>query len=884
MWKQVAAKVFGTRNQRELRKMMPLVAKINSLEDEFSKLSDDQIKAKTTEFKDRYKNGESLDDLLPEAFSVVREAAKRVMGMRHYDVQLLGGIVLHRGCIAEMRTGEGKTLTSTLAVYLNALTCKGVHVVTVNDYLATRDAEWMGRIYKWLGLTVGVIVHGLSDSDRRVAYGADITYGTNNEFGFDYLKDNMKHQVERLVHRGFNYAIVDEVDSVLIDEARTPLIISGPAEGDVGKYFEANQVVVKLKQDVDYTVDEKDHHAFFTEEGISHAERLLSVENLYDSANIEILHCLEQALKAHHLFKRDIDYLVENDQVVIIDSHTGRKMPGRRYSDGLHQALEAKEGVKVESENQTMASVTFQNFFRMYDKLAGMTGTAETEAPEFVSIYELEVFVIPTNKPIIRKDFNDQVFGTKEDKYQAIAKQIREYYEAGRPVLVGTIAIETSEYLSSLIRKEGVPHVVLNAKFHEQESEIVAQAGRKGAVTIATNMAGRGTDIILGGNPEMLARKEFNLKEGAEESDFEPIFAKYKKQCEIEKAEVLERGGLAILGTERHDSRRIDNQLRGRAGRQGDPGESKFFISLEDNLMRLFGNDRMKGILLKNMEPGVPIEHKMVSKAIERAQKAVEARNFESRKHVLEYDDVMNKQRKTFYGMRRQLMDENPREFLFERLEAVLGAFVDEIIAKQGASDEDLKKWSDSVFYYFNVRVESYPTRQNRDAYLSQLVEQLTAEYTERWDTLGLEEESIQGHERFIMLYVIDQQWKDHMRSMDHLKQSVGLQSYAQKDPLIEYKKSSFEMFNGLMDRIDEEVVRTFMHIQPKVNDSSVEQMRRRRENEARALRRAGSEEDSGKPKTVRRTQPKVGRNDPCPCGSGKKYKRCHGSTAVSVD
>ena len=869
----LARKVFGSKNEREIKKLDGLVAEVASWEPKIKPLSDDELVGKTAEFQDRIAKGETLDGLLPEAFAVAREAAIRVLGMRPYDVQVLGGIVLHNGCIAEMKTGEGKTLTATMPVYLNALSGKGVFVVTVNDYLAKRDAEWMGRVYRFLGLTVGTILHEKNDRERKEAYACDITYGTNNEFGFDYLRDNMKHNSEQLAQRGFNYAIVDEVDSVLIDEARTPLIISGPAEESTSKYYDANEAVLRLNPDVDYTVDEKDHHALLTDEGIHHAEKLLKVSNLYDVGNVEVLHCLEQSLKAHFLFKKDVDYLVEDEQVIIIDQSTGRKMPGRRYSEGLHQGLEAKEGVKIEKQNQTLASVTFQNFFRMFDKLAGMTGTAETEAAEFLNIYKLEVMVVPTNRPLARKDMNDQVYGTYQDKLDAIIDEIKTQSNSGRPVLVGTIAIESSELLSNHLRKAGVKHVVLNAKYHASEADIVAQAGRKGAVTIATNMAGRGTDILLGGNPDALTNEELMNNP---EADRDALFEKYKVQCEAEKQEVLSLGGLCIIGTERHESRRIDNQLRGRAGRQGDPGSSQFFISLEDKLMRLFGNEKMKKVLAANMEEGVPIQHKMVNKAIQKAQKAVEAQHFEIRKRTVDYDDVMNKQRTTFYKMRHELLREDPREFFFQRMAAIADYFFNEYAASARRDEEDKKRLEESL-HNLLISKPNFEETSDVDALKESLVGEVRELYAQKWDVLEMPEEAIREHERFIMLYVIDQQWKDHMRNMDFLREGISLQGYAQKDPLIEYKKASFEMFNGLMDRLDEEVVKTLVHVQPRISDQAVDRMKAQRAREEKAMKMAGKEAEEARPRTVRRDKPKIGRNAPCPCGSGKKYKQCCG-------
>ncbi|CAM2065119.1 Protein translocase subunit SecA [Sulfidibacter corallicola] len=879
MLKTIATKVFGSKNERELKKLWPHVDRINSHEPEMQKLSDDQLKGKTVEFKERLEAGETVDTIMPEAFAALREASVRVMGMRHYDVQMLGGVILHKGAIAEMRTGEGKTLTATLPVYLNALAGLGVHVVTVNDYLAKRDAEWMGTLYQWMGLTTGCILNQMDEVERKANYACDITYGTNNEFGFDYLRDNMKFKPESLVQRGFNYVIVDEVDSVLIDEARTPLIISGPAEGDTGKYYDANQVVVKLQADAHFTVDEKDNHALFNEDGIRKMESLLGVNNLYDIENIQILHCLEQALRAHHLFKKDVDYVVNDGQVIIIDSHTGRPMPGRRYSDGLHQALEAKEGVHIERQNQTLASVTFQNFFRMYDKLSGMTGTAETEAREFHSIYKLDTYVVPTNKPMVRDDKNDQVYGTTKSKFTALLNEIQIHNKKGRPVLVGTIAIETSEEISAWLTKQKIAHIVLNAKYHAQESEIVAQAGRLGAVTIATNMAGRGTDIILGGNAEMLAKSDMAKDP---EADYDELLHKYEAICAEEKKKVLDLGGLVILGTERHDSRRIDNQLRGRSGRQGDPGLSLFFISLEDKLMRLFGNDTMKRMMKSQMEDGVPIEHRMISRAIERAQKAVEARHFDSRKHVLEYDDVMNKQRTTFYALRRKLLYGKAREHLFERAEAIAQAQVTEYLELQKPEEGDRSRLAESFRSLFDFDLgDAKITETTAEAVL----EHVKAGYSEKWDVLELPSEVVEDHERFIMLYVIDQQWKDHMRTMDSLQDHVRLQAYAQKDPLTIYKRESFTQFNELMDRIDEEVVRMLVHVQPQIRGESINRMKQERAREEKAMQLAGNRDEEGedkpaKPKPVRRTEPKVGRNEACPCGSGKKYKKCHGRNA----
>ncbi len=872
------SRLFGSKNDREIKKLQPLVRAVADFEPKLKALDDAHLQAKTGEFKQRLAQGATLDDLLPEAFAATREASRRVLGMRHFDVQIMGGIILHRGAIAEMKTGEGKTLTATLPLYLNALEGRGAWLVTVNDYLAKRDAEWMGQIYNFLGLSVGVILHDKNDRERYEAYHSDITYGTNNEFGFDYLRDNMKFETGTLVQRDYRYAIVDEVDSVLIDEARTPLIISGAADDNTQKYAEANEVVIKLQSGTHYTVDEKDHHALFTEEGIQRSEKLLGVSNLYDAANIEILHCLEQSLKAQFLFKRDVDYMINDGQVVIVDQHTGRLMPGRRYSDGLHQALEAKEGVTIERQNQTLASVTFQNFFRMFDKLSGMTGTAETEAPEFLKIYKLECFVLPTNKPMARVDANDLIYGNKVAKFKAIVEEIRKQHQNGRPILVGTIAIETSEELSSVLTRHGIKHTVLNAKYHAIEADIIAQAGRLGGVTIATNMAGRGTDIILGGNPEALAR--YDQRQNPE-ADFDALYAKYKTICDEEKKRVLELGGLFILGTERHESRRIDNQLRGRSGRQGDPGRSQFYLALDDKLMRLFGNQTIKNYIARNMEEDEPIEHKIISRSVEKAQKSIEARNFDSRKHLLEYDDVMNQQRNTFYRMRRELLFGNSgRDFLYERVEDIANHYVNQYNDNE-RPDESEKKYLLETFFSIFAYEPSDEIRSawpvDTKAVLAELLTEVKADYEDKWNLLGIPEDVVAHQERFIMLYRIDQQWKDHMRNMDHLKEGIGLMSYAQKDPLIEYKKASLEMFTDLLYRIDEDVVKTLVHLRPTLSEDSMRVMQRRRAEEAKAMREVGTEVEEQRTKTVRRDRPKLGRNDPCDCGSGKKYKHCHG-------
>ena len=838
----ILQKVFGTRHDREVKKLRPLVAKINDLEPEIQALSDDELKAKTPEFKQRIENGESLDSLLPEAFAVVREAGKRVLNMRHYDVQLIGGIVLHQGKIAEMKTGEGKTLVATLPVYLNALTGRGVHVVTVNDYLAKRDSQWMGKLYNFLGLSTGVIVHGLDDDERKAAYAADITYGTNNEFGFDFLRDNMKYSLEDMVQREFYYAIVDEVDSILIDEARTPLIISGPSEDSTDLYYRVNSVIPSLKKDTHFTVDEKARTASLTDEGVVLVEKMLGVDNLYDPVNTEILHHVQQALKAHALFKKDVDYIVKDGEVIIVDEFTGRIMPGRRYSDGLHQALEAKEGVKIESENQTLASITFQNFFRMYEKLAGMTGTADTEAAEFKKIYDLDVVVIPTDKPMIRVDHPDVVFRTIEEKFNAAAREIKELHKKGQPVLVGTTSVEDSERLSGILKKMGVPHEVLNAKYHEREAEIVAHAGEKGRVTIATNMAGRGTDIVLG--------------EG-----------------------VAELGGLHILGTERHESRRIDNQLRGRAGRQGDPGSSRFYLALEDDLLRIFGSERIAGLMDKmGMEPGEPIEHSMLSKAIENAQRKVEAHNFEIRKHLLEYDDVMNKQREVIYSQRKQIMKgENLRDDIME--------FIDEIVSVLVSTYADEKappsEWDwDGLIkrlkgqFALDLKISEEERESLTVEELEEKLDRLFHEaYEKQVELFGPEE--MARAERFIMLQVLDGLWKDHLLNMDHLRDGIGLRGYGQKDPLQEYKREGFDMFMDMIQRFREETVSILLRIVPMRQEEVDAMEEKRRRQQERELRMNRGEDE--KPQPVRRKSKKVGRNEPCPCGSGKKYKKCCG-------
>ncbi len=889
MVKQLITKVFGTKNDRLLKAMQPLVHQVNELEPEIQQLTDIQLKEKIQNYRDdimsRIAEGQEaapiLDELLPEVFAITRETGRRVLNMRHFDVQLVGGIVLHRGMIAEMKTGEGKTLVATLPAVLNALTGKGVHIITVNDYLASRDQEWMGQIYNFLGLTTGTITHGLDDQQRKDAYNADITYGTNNEFGFDYLRDNMKFYPEDCVQRDFHFCIVDEVDSILIDEARTPLIISGPSEESTEKYYDANRIIPSLKRakdeedpEGDYEVDEKDRTATLTEKGVARSEQLLGVENLYDPVNIEILHCVEQALKAHSLFERDVDYIVKESEVIIVDEFTGRLMPGRRFSDGLHQALEAKEDVRIQSENQTLATITFQNYFRMYEKLSGMTGTADTEATEFKQIYDLDVMVIPTNEPMVRKDYPDQVYRTEREKFNAIIEDIQVRNEKGQPALVGTVSIEKSEQLSSLLKKRKIRHVVLNAKHHEREAEIVAQAGRKGAVTIATNMAGRGTDIVLGGNPDMMAAAE--LPEDATPEQRQQLVARMKEQCKAEKAEVLEAGGLYIIGSERHESRRIDNQLRGRSGRQGDPGASRFYLSLEDDLMRIFGSDRISGVMSRlGMEEGVPIEHGMISKSIERAQKQVENHNFDIRKRLLDYDMVMNQQRSTFYGLRRKILEGNAREHVYNLTEDILFWLEDQFIGDPKHPDEwHAEEYAKKIKEYFAVEITPEDVRSmGKEELAEKLFDQAKNEYEVKVEKIG-NEEMFRMHERFVALQFLDRHWKEHLRHMDHLKDSIGLRGYGQKDPLIEYKKESLALFEDMMARVEDNIIKVLYWIQPPSEDQATEEKRRAKARQNRFLN-VGAK--GPVVKQVKRDNPKVGRNDPCPCGSGKKYKKCCG-------
>jgi preprotein translocase subunit SecA len=986
MIQNLLAKVVGTQNERELKRLRPLVAQINALEPSIQPLSEEALRAKTVEFRQRLANGESLEDLQPEAFAVVREVGRRVLNMRHFDVQLVGGAVLHSGKISEMKTGEGKTLVATLPAYLNALGGKGVHVVTVNDYLARRDSEWMGRIYRFLGLSVGVIQHDLKDDERQIAYAADITYGTNNEFGFDYLRDNMKFELAHYVQRGHHFAIVDEVDSILIDEARTPLIISGPAELSTDLYYEVDRIVPRLKAGAvvrgdtkaedrealeatgDYIIDEKHKTVTLTESGTAKAEQLLVQHlgggHIYDLENAHIKHHVDQALRAHTLYHDDVEYMVKDGEVVIVDEFTGRLMPGRRWSDGLHQAVEAKEHntkhpeVKIERENQTLATVTFQNYFRKYKKLSGMTGTADTEAVEFGSIYKLDVNVIPPNRVLRRIENPDLVYRTEGEKWDAIVTDILEEHSKGRPVLVGTVSIEKSEKLSSLLDKRGLKrgnmtggdaerHVVLNAKYHAQEAEIVSQAGRKGSVTIATNMAGRGTDILLGGNAEFMARQQCLAEQVAERlpkgeerfvddehfvyfyhldafyrvpaAQYTRAFEHFRKQCDAEHEEVVAAGGLHILGTERHESRRIDNQLRGRAGRQGDPGSSRFYLSLEDDLMRIFGSDRISGLMQRlGMEEGVPIEHGMVSRAIERAQKQVEAQNFSVRKHLLEYDDVMNKQRESIYGLRRQILDGSMKfedeagdeeivdthEYLMSLGEEVL----DVQTALYAAREADYEQWDIEALKRETGNIFAIDTSaldfsdQTSDEIRDSIWNLAVESYKEKETLVGAD--VMHRVERDIMLQIVDTQWKDHLYSLDHLKEGIGLRGYGQRDPLVEYKKESFELFQAMKERVDEETVRFLWRLRPMLGEDAQMPPRRPARPKAPIILSGPSEEPvpafagamrSAGPaaparnrqparvggddaiKTVRRDEPKVGRNDPCPCGSGKKYKKCHG-------
>ncbi len=965
------AKVIGTQNERDLKRLRPIVAEISAKEPEIERLSDEQLRAKTAEFRQRLAAGSTVDDLLTEAFAVVREAGRRVLSMRHFDVQLIGGLVLHRGRIAEMKTGEGKTLVATLPAYLNALDGKGVHVVTVNDYLARRDSEWMGRIYRFLGMSVGVIQHDLNDQERQVAYASDITYGTNNEFGFDYLRDNMKFDLAHYVQRGHHYAIVDEVDSILIDEARTPLIISGPAEESTDLYYEVDRIIPKLSPGAvtqgnvkaedreelektgDFLVDEKHKTVTLTESGMAKSEKMLEHRlqpgGLYDPANMPLLHHINQALRAHSLFKLDVDYMIKDGGVVIVDEFTGRLMPGRRWSDGLHQAVEAKEKVKIERENQTLATVTFQNYFRKYKKLSGMTGTADTEAEEFAKIYKLDVMVAPTNRVLRRVEEPDTVYRTEREKFEAIVADIIEKQAEGRPVLVGTVSIEKSERLSKLLKLRGIKHVVLNAKYHAQEAEIVAQAGRKATVTIATNMAGRGTDILLGGNSEFMARQQTLADEIAvripkaeakfvddnefvyfyhidsfyrvPRADYDRIYAALKRQTDAEHEQVVAVNGLHIIATERHEARRIDNQLRGRAGRQGDPGSSRFYLSLEDDLMRIFGSDRISGLMQRlGMEEGVPIEHRMVTKAIERAQKQVEGQNFSVRKHLLEYDDVMNKQRESIYSLRRELLeghinitdDESveSREYLLTLAEELLDGTVQTYAGPEVDPDErDLEALKVAVVEIYGVEPAEFDALDLEGMGPDQMSDALWVPILQKYEkkeTL-VPAEILRRVERDIMLQIVDAQWKDHLYSLDHLKEGIGLRGYGQRDPLVEYKKESFALFTAMKDRIEEEMVRYLWRLTPVSGDDAgsaapARPMAPRRPPPQITLNapsaaatspfgavRSNAQQSAGPPhpartggddviRQVKRDEPKVGRNDPCPCGSGKKYKKCHGA------
>ena len=894
MFNTILAKIIGNQNERELKKIHPVVERVNELEAEVSKLSDADLRSKTSEFKGRLKADESLDDLLPEAFAVVREAGKRTIDMRHFDVQIIGGHVLHQGKIAEMKTGEGKTLVATLPIYLNALNGDGVHLVTVNDYLARRDAEWMSPIYKFLDMRVGFIQHDMPEKERKAAYQCDVTYGTNNEYGFDYLRDNMKYSGSDCVQPGHNFAIVDEVDSILVDEARTPLIISGPSEESTDKYYRIDKLIPRLVREQDYKIDEKARTVVLQETGVEKGERYLGIENLYDPNHMELVHHIQQALKAHTLFKRDADYMVKDGQVIIVDEFTGRLMPGRRYSDGLHQALEAKEGVRIERENQTLATITFQNYFRMYDKLAGMTGTAETEAAEFDKIYKLEVVVIPTNQPLIRKEYPDLVYRTEREKFNAVADEIKELNSTGQPVLVGTTSIEKSERVSTLLKRRGIKHVVLNAKYHEKEAEIVAQAGKKGAVTIATNMAGRGTDIILGGNPEFQAKLTFrarNLNPEKQVDEYREELKKLLPDWQKEHDKVIELGGVHIIGTERHEARRIDNQLRGRSGRQGDPGSSRFYLSLEDDLMRIFGSENISGLMHKlGMEEGVPIESRLITRQIERAQKQVEGRNFEIRKHLLEYDDVMNKQRQEIYRFRRDLLDEqDQKEYILKLTEDILLEFLDTYAHLDMNPEEwDLENLKVNLKRVFAVDLPEKAGQLSRPELEEQLLDQVKSKYEDKEKDVGAE--MMRWYERMVMLQIMDQQWKDHLLALDHLKEGIGLRGYGQRDPLVEYKRESFGLFEELWNRATEEMVRMLFLLRPitETDERELLTARQRRQEvtysgpeatSSAAFQPSQTVDDrtAAAVKTVVRNNPKVGRNDPCSCGSGKKYKKCCG-------
>ncbi|ATB41661.1 preprotein translocase subunit SecA [Cystobacter fuscus] len=937
-------KIIGTKNERELRKTGPKVQRINALESKMRELKDEDFPAATARMKQEVQNGRPLDDLLCESFALVREAARRVIGQRHYDVQLIGGMFLHQGCIAEMRTGEGKTLTATLPSYLNALSNRGVHIVTVNDYLARRDAEQMGRIHRFLGMTTGCILHELNDRQRQEAYRADITYGQNNEFGFDYLRDNMKFRLQDYVQRELNYAIVDEVDSILIDEARTPLIISGPTDDTTDKYYKVDKVIPGLVPDQDYILDEKHKSVSLTDAGIEKVQKRLSIANLYDPAEIETLHHVDQALRAHTLYKRDRDYVVRDGEVMIVDEFTGRLMKGRRWSDGLHQAVEAKEGVNIENENQTLATISFQNYFRMYSKLSGMTGTADTEAEEFAKIYNLEVRVVPTNRPMIRQDLEDVVYKTEREKFEAVCKDIEELHKKGQPVLVGTVSIAKSEVVASFLSKRGIPHNVLNAKQHEREADIIAQAGRKGAITISTNMAGRGTDILLGGNPETMAKHEvgaepqppppspdgqpvdltgYQQELAAHKQRFEEALAKFKAQTSREREEVMAAGGLCIIGTERHESRRIDNQLRGRAGRQGDPGTSRFYLSLEDDLMRIFGSERISGLMERlGMEEGEVIEHVWLSRAIESAQRRVEGHNFDIRKNLLEYDDVMNQQRRTIYKLRRKVLaagagiplveyDEDKKtrvklrteqtvswadykEMILDAVEDVIVSLTDTYCPSKNPASWDIEALARGVKDTLNLEM-SFATAGSREDIQNDIY--ATAEKVIR----AREEEFGEEFLRFLQvryLVSIDTLWKDHLLAMDHLRQGIGLRGYGQKDPKQEYKKEGYSGFMQMLGAISAQFVSQMMRVQARAATAAAEETARLARQMAQRQRQMheGRADADGKlaepaaprPAATRQAAapsggPKVGRNDPCPCGSGKKYKKCHGANEASV-
>jgi len=941
---RVVARFIGTKHERDVKRLSPAVEAINALAAECERLSDAELKARAQQLREdvlkrlgdaepsepdyKQRLSEALEPAMPPAFALVREAGRRTLGLRHFDVQLIGGMVLHEGKIAEMKTGEGKTLVATLPAFLNALAGRGVHIVTVNDYLARRDAEWMGPIYRALGLTVGVIVHDLDEVQRRAAYAADITYGTNNEFGFDYLRDNMKYDLADCVQRGHQFAIVDEVDSILIDEARTPLIISGPAEESTDKYYRIDKIIPKLIQEIDYTIDEKHRTATLTEEGVGKVEKLLGLGNLYDPKHMEMIHHVYQGLRAHTLYKRDVDYVVKNNEVVIVDEFTGREMPGRRWSDGLHQAVEAKEAVKIERENQTLATITFQNYFRMYKKLSGMTGTAETEAPEFNKIYNLDVVAVPTNRTLRRHEHSDVVYRTAEEKYDAVVNGmimeddsrvngIRQLHESGQPVLVGTISIEKSEHLSGLLKKAGIPHNVLNAKQHEREAHIVAQAGRKGAVTVSTNMAGRGTDILLGGNPEAMARDYclnnriaipyaaappviggdgqgsaapnmvlFQIEGKIFQVPLEqwkPIHDQLAGQCRAEHDEVIALGGLHILGTERHEARRIDNQLRGRAGRQGDPGSSRFYLSLEDDLLRVFGGERVQALMYRlGMTEGVPIESKLITRRIENAQKAVEAQNFQARKHLLEYDDVMNKQRETIYAIRRSALEgKDQKEYALGIAEDLSREQVEAFCPR----DEHPEKWNvtqlaGEFLNQFGIDLKTAgidPAQLSHDELAEALIGKIKQRYEEKEALFGAA--AMRWLERRILLDIVDSQWKDHLYSLDHLKEGIGLRGYGQKDPLVEFKKEAFILFEEMMTRIDNETTRYLFLVQPAKPEDQTREIERRQQRQQQQLLYQTGPAQAEAPKPVR-TGAKVGRNDPCPCGSGKKYKKCCGQAA----